>query len=97
MLNGKQKRYLRALAHHLDPIFQIGKGGVSDNLIQQIQDALEARELIKVSVLQNCEWDKDEVANQLAHRAQAEVVQTIGKVIVLYKESREKKRIELPR
>jgi RNA-binding protein len=97
MLSGKQKRYLRSLAHHLDPIFQVGKGGVNDNLIRQVKDALEARELIKISVLQNCEWDKDEVAEQLATGAEAELVQTIGKIIVLYKESKEKKRIELPR
>ncbi|KHF31277.1 RNA-binding protein [Anoxybacillus sp. BCO1] len=58
MLTGKQKRFLRSLAHHLTPIFQVGKGGVNDNMIKQIADALEARELIKVSVLKNCEEEK---------------------------------------
>jgi RNA-binding protein len=96
MLTGKQKRHLRSLAHHLDPIFQVGKGGVNDNLIRQIDDALEARELIKVSVLQNCDQDKDEVAQELAQGAEAELVQVIGKTIVLYKESEENKQIELP-
>ncbi|MDQ0339589.1 RNA-binding protein [Caldalkalibacillus uzonensis] len=96
MLTGKQKRYLRSMAHHLTPIFQVGKGGVNDNMVQQIRDALEARELIKVSVLQNCEEDKHEVAEQLATRAGAELVQVIGKQIVLYKESEENKQIELP-
>lgn len=97
MLTGKQKRYLRSLAHNLDPIFQVGKGGVNENLIKQIDDALEARELIKVQVLNNCMEDKDEVASALAKGAGAEVVQIIGNVIVLYKPSREKKRIELPK
>lgn len=96
MLTGKQKRHLRSLAHHLDPIFQVGKGGVNENLISQIEDALEARELLKVSVLQNCEQEKDEVAQELAKGAKAELVQLIGKTIVLYKESVENKKINLP-
>lgn len=97
MLTGKQKRYLRSLAHHLDPIFQVGKAGVNDNLIAQLKDALEARELLKVSILQNCDQDKNEVAQELANGAEAELVQLIGKTIVLYKESRENKEIQLPR
>ncbi|MBE2904576.1 ribosome assembly RNA-binding protein YhbY [Anoxybacillus sp. FSL W8-0382] len=96
MLTGKQKRFLRSLAHHLTPIFQVGKGGVNDNMIKQIADALEARELIKVSVLKNCEEEKEVVAEQLAEGAGAEVVQLIGHTIVLYKESREHKQIVLP-
>ncbi|WP_044894731.1 ribosome assembly RNA-binding protein YhbY [Bacillus alveayuensis] len=96
MLTGKQKRFLRAKAHHLNPIFQVGKGGVNENMIKQIVDALEARELIKVSVLQNCEDDRETVAQQLAEGAQAELVQIIGNVIVLYKESKENKQIVLP-
>jgi RNA-binding protein len=97
MLTGKQKRHLRSLAHNLDPIFQVGKGGVNPNLIVQVGEALEARELIKVSVLNNCVEDKNEVAEALASQTEAELVQVIGNVIVLYKESKEKKRIELPR
>ncbi len=96
MLTGKQKRYLRSLAHHLNPIFQVGKGGVNDNMIKQIADALEARELIKVSVLQNCEFDKETVAENLVKGTKAELVQIIGNTIVLYKESKENKKIELP-
>ncbi|MFJ7727017.1 ribosome assembly RNA-binding protein YhbY [Neobacillus sp. NPDC097160] len=96
MLTGKQKRFLRAKAHHLDPIFQVGKGGVNENMIKQIADALEARELFKVSVLQNCEVDKTEVAEQLAKGTGADIVQIIGSTIVLYKESVEKKTIKLP-
>ncbi|RSK27922.1 ribosome assembly RNA-binding protein YhbY [Bacillus sp. HMF5848] len=97
MLTGKQKRYLRAEAHHLTPIFQVGKGGVSENMIKQISDALEARELLKVSVLQNCEEDRDEVAQSLSEGAEAELVQVIGNTIVLYKESRENKKLNLPK
>ncbi|RID89493.1 ribosome assembly RNA-binding protein YhbY [Peribacillus asahii] len=96
MLTGKQKRFLRSKAHHLNPIFQVGKGGVNDNLIKQIGEALEARELIKVSVLQNCEEDRDDVSVALAKGARAELVQVIGNTIVLYKESRENKQIQLP-
>lgn len=62
MLTGKQKRFLRSKAHHLNPIFQVGKGGVNENMIGQIADALEARELLKVSILQNCDEDRDTVA-----------------------------------
>ncbi|WP_251554771.1 ribosome assembly RNA-binding protein YhbY [Neobacillus muris] len=96
MLTGKQKRFLRSKAHHLDPIFQVGKGGVNENMVRQIGDALEARELLKVSVLQNCEDDKTDVAHQLAEGADAELVQIIGNTIVLYKESKENKQIVLP-
>jgi len=96
MLTGKQKRFLRSQAHHLQPIFQVGKGGVNSNLVKQVEDALEARELIKVSVLQNCEEDKDTVAEELSTGSKAELVQVIGSTIVLYKESVNQKRIELP-
>lgn len=95
MLSGKQKSYLRSEAHHLQPIFQIGKGGLTEPIIKQIEEALEARELIKVSILQNCEEDKNEIAERL-QEAGIEVVQVIGKILVLYKESKEKKRILLP-
>ncbi len=96
MLTGKQKRFLRAKAHHLNPIFQVGKGGVNDNLLKQINDALEARELIKVSVLKNCERDKHAVARFIEDGTEADIVQIIGNIIVLYKESAENKQIELP-
>jgi RNA-binding protein len=96
MLTGKQKRYLRSLAHHLTPIFQVGKGGVNDHLIRHIREALEVRELIKVSILQNNLDDKHEVAQALAQGAEAELVQLIGHTVVLYKESRENKQIQLP-
>ncbi|RNB57660.1 ribosome assembly RNA-binding protein YhbY [Brevibacillus gelatini] len=96
MLTGKQKRFLRAEAHHLTPIFQVGKGGVNENMINQIKEALEVRELIKVSILQNNTDDKHEVAEELVAGAGAELVQLIGHTVVLYKESREHKTIQLP-
>lgn len=96
MLTGKQKRFLRSKAHHLNPIFQVGKGGVNDNLIKQIGEALEVRELIKVSILQNCEEDRNDVGPTLSKGARAELVQIIGNTIVLYKESKENKQLKLP-
>jgi RNA-binding protein len=96
MLRGKQKRFLRAKAHHLSPIFQVGKGGVNDNMIKQISEALEVRELIKISILQNCDEDRDTVASELVSGTKSELVQIIGNTIVLYKESKENKTINLP-
>ncbi len=96
MLTGKQKRFLRSEAHHLRAIFQIGKDGVNENMIKQINEALEKRELIKVSVLQNCLEEKDDIAAALVKGTQAELVQILGNTIVLYKESQENKSIELP-
>lgn|SRR5690625_5073014 len=96
MLTGKQKRFLRSKAHHLDPIFQVGKGGVNENMIKQVNEALEARELIKISILQNCEDDKNTVASSIEHGTKANIVQIIGNTIVLYKESVENKQIDLP-
>ncbi|MBP1947605.1 ribosome assembly RNA-binding protein YhbY [Virgibacillus litoralis] len=96
MLTGKQKRFLRSKANQLKPIFQVGKTGVNDNMIEQISEALEKRELIKVSILQNCMEDKNTVAEKLSAGAEAEVAQIIGNNIVLYKESQENKHIQLP-
>ncbi|HSI66047.1 MAG TPA: ribosome assembly RNA-binding protein YhbY [Planococcus sp. (in: firmicutes)] len=96
MLTGKQKRFLRSEAHHLDPIFQVGKGGVSETMLRQIEEALEKRELLKVSILQNNEDDKNEVAEQLAKGTGAELVQLIGLTVVLYKQSVNNKKIQLP-
>ncbi|MCG7407901.1 ribosome assembly RNA-binding protein YhbY [Paenibacillus sp. ACRRX] len=97
MLTGKQKRHLRSLAHHVQPIFQIGKGGVNDQLIRHIDEAIETRELIKISVLQNCDEDRNVIAAEISERSGCELVQVIGKTIVLYKESKDHKEIVLPR
>ncbi|WP_240376659.1 ribosome assembly RNA-binding protein YhbY [Bacillus piscicola] len=96
MLTGKQKRFLRKKAHTIKPVFQIGKAGVTANLIKQTADALEARELIKINMLQNCLEDKNEAAAELAAGASADIVQVIGSTIILYRESEENKQIELP-
>ncbi|HIV75128.1 MAG TPA: ribosome assembly RNA-binding protein YhbY [Candidatus Pseudogracilibacillus intestinigallinarum] len=96
MLTGKQKRFLRAKAHHEKPLFQIGKGGVNENLTKQLDDLLEKRELIKVAVLQNCLEEKDDIAAQLVDGTDACLVQIIGNTIVLYRESVENKTITLP-
>ncbi|MDO6655015.1 ribosome assembly RNA-binding protein YhbY [Anaerobacillus sp. 1_MG-2023] len=96
MLTGKQKRFLRAKANRLNPIFQVGKGGVNENMTKQIEEALEVRELIKVSILQNCDEDRNTVGGQLSTETGAELVQIIGNMVVLYKESEENKEIILP-
>ncbi|MCR2803799.1 ribosome assembly RNA-binding protein YhbY [Paenibacillus soyae] len=96
MLTGKQKRYLRSQAHHLQPIFQVGKGGTNDQLVRHIEEAIETRELIKISVLNNCLDDPKEIGVEVAKASGAELVQVIGKTIVLYKESKDHKTIELP-
>ncbi|WP_423055332.1 ribosome assembly RNA-binding protein YhbY [Zhaonella formicivorans] len=96
MLTGKQKRFLRAMGNEIEPIIQVGKGGVNDNVVKQVDEALEARELIKVRVLQNCLEEPEDVAEALAEETKAELVQVIGRNMLLYRESSEKPRIELP-
>src|SRR5690625_298606 len=95
MLTNKQIKFLKKEAHHLKPIFQVGKAGVNDMLVQSVDEALEKRELIKISVLQNCEEDKEDVADKLANNTGRELVQLIGNTIILYKQSKENKQIEL--
>lgn len=97
MITSKQRAYLRKLANPVDPIFQIGKDGISENFVKQIDDALEARELIKIHVLESAFLDPRDTVNELARLTQAEPVQAIGSKIVLYRESRNKKQIELPK
>lgn len=93
----KQRAYLKSLAMTMDSIFQIGKNSMTPELTKAVDEALEARELIKVSVLQNCADDPRELAAMLAERTRSQVVQVIGKKIVLYREGKnEKKKIQLP-
>ena len=96
MLTGKQKRYLRSLAHNIDPIFQIGKAGINDNMISQIDETLENRELIKIHILQNNFDDKNDLAQTLSQATNSEVVQVIGSMIIIYRESQENKELSLP-
>ena len=93
----KQRAYLKGLAMTMDPIYQIGKSSLTPEITQGVSDALEARELIKINVLKNCADDINNLARTLAERTHSEVVQVIGKKFVLYRESKEKKKIELPK
>lgn len=96
-MTSKQRSYLKGLAMNIDPIFQIGKSSLTPEFTESIIEALEARELIKITVLKNCMDDPKELAVVLGERTHSEVVQVIGKKIVLYKESKTKKKIELPK
>ena len=95
MLTSKQRAYLRSLAANEPAIMQIGKSGIGENLIKTVSDALEAREIIKLSVLENSGEEAREVAEALAEATGADVVGVVGKKVILYRESEKKKRIEL--
>lgn len=96
-MTSKQRAYLKSLAMKMDPILQIGKSSLSPDVTKSISEALEARELIKINVLQNCPDDPKVLADMAAERTHSQVVQVIGKKIVLYKEGKdEKKKILLP-
>lgn len=97
MLTSKQRAYLRGMAQELDTIFQIGKSGVTEEICLQLANALEARELIKARVLDNSGYTAKEAANEIAEAINCDVVSCVGTRFVLYKESENKKRIELPR
>ena len=97
-MTSKQRAYLKGLAMKMDAIIQLGKGGLTPENTKAVDEALAARELIKISVLQNCMDDPNELAQVVAERTRSQVVQVIGKKIVLYKEGKEgKKKIELPK
>lgn len=96
-MTSKQRAYLKSLAMTMDPILQIGKSSITPEVTASVSEALEARELIKLNVLQNCADDIHGIAEVLAERTRSQVVQVIGKKIVLYKEGKEdKKKIVLP-
>lgn len=97
-LNSRQRAYLKGLAMTMDPILQFGKNGLTPENTVSVDEALAARELIKISVLQNCLEDPRQIAEVLAEHTHSQVVQVIGKKIVLYREGKkEKKKIELPK
>ena len=97
-MTSKQRAYLKGLAMTMDPILQLAKGGLTPENTAAVDEALAARELIKISVLQNCLEDPRQMAEVLAERTRSQIVQVIGKKIVLYREGKnEKKKIELPR
>ena len=95
MITSKQRAYLRSLSTNLDTIFQIGKGGISEEICRQISNALEARELIKARVLESSGYTAKEAASEIAEAVDCEVVSCVGTKFVLYKESEKKKRIEI--
>jgi len=95
----KQRAYLKGLAMNIDPISQIGKGGLTTEYLESVEEALEARELIKINVLKNCLDEPKELAFAIGENTDSEVVQVIGRKIVLYREARqpEKRKIVLPK
>ena len=95
MLSSKNRALLRSMAMNIDTIFQIGKGGVSEETCRQIANALEARELVKARVLENSGYTAKEAAEEISAAIDADVVCTVGSKFVLYKKSEKKSRIEL--
>jgi len=95
MLTSKQRAHLRSMANTMDTILYVGKDGISENTVKEAYDALEARELIKCAVQQNCELTAREALDELCERLHAEPVQCIGRRFVMYRESNNNKRIEL--
>lgn len=96
MINTKQRSYLRSLANKMDAIFRVGKEGINDNFLKQIDDALEARELIKVSILKNSDYSAREASEIVCDELNCDGVQCIGSKFVLYRRSKKKPKIELP-
>ena len=96
-MTSKQRAFLKGLAMNLDPVFQIGKSSVTPENIEAIAEVFNTHELVKIAVLKNCLDDPNEIAQALAERTHSQVVQVIGKKIVLYKENKDHKKIELPK
>lgn len=97
MISGKQRSYLKGLANGIEPIFQVGKNGITESFLKQVDEALEARELVKINVLNNSLLETKNVAVEISDKLNAEFVQSIGNKFVIYRESEENKKIELPK
>ena len=95
IMTSKQRAYLRGLASTLSPIYRIGKSSISPEITKGIDEALEARELIKINVLNNCADNPRDIAETIAGRTKSQVVQVIGNKIILYRESKKHKKIQL--
>jgi len=95
-MTSKQRAYLKSLASSLDPVFQVGKSSLTPQVTEAIGEAFNTRELIKVAVLKNCMDDPGEIAEMVAQRTHSQVVQVIGKKIVLYKPDKDNPKIQLP-
>lgn len=96
-MTSKQRAYLRGLANKIDSIFQVGKSGISDNLIKQLNDALEAREIIKITVLETSPASAKDLGNELANLTNSILVQTIGSKITLFRARKKDSKIVLPK
>ena len=96
-ITSKQRSYLKSLASNINPIFQVGKASLTPELVNAVSEALEKREIIKLSVLKNCFDDPNELADTMAERTKSQVVQVIGKKIILYRPAKKDPKIQLPR
>ena len=96
-MTSKQGAYLKGLAMNIEPILSLGKASLTPEFTNSVAEALAARELVKINVLKNCMDDPREIAAIIAERTKSEIVQVIGRKIVFYKESKDKKKIELPK
>ena len=95
-MTSKQRAYLRSLSNTLNPVFQIGKSSLTPELTESVREAFNNNELIKIAVLKNCGDDPNEIGQTLAERTRSQLVQVIGRKIVLYRESKDNKKILLP-
>lgn len=96
-MTSKQRAYLRGLANSIDAIFQVGKGGISDILLEQLNNAIEARELVKITVLETAPGSAKELAEEIAIGTNSVVVQTMGNKITLFRQKKKNSKIELPK
>ncbi|QOX64572.1 ribosome assembly RNA-binding protein YhbY [Anoxybacterium hadale] len=97
MITSKQRSFLRSMAHDLEPSVYIGKAGLTENIVKEMNVGLEHRELVKVKLQEGCDLTPKETANELAQSLKAEFVQAIGRKFTLYRQSKDHKKIELPR
>ena len=96
MINAKQRAYLRSLAQTINPIFQVGKNGITDTLIEDLVNALTARELIKITILNTTPENKNEIAKAISEKTNSEFVQLVGNKLTLYKQNTNNPKIVLP-
>lgn len=96
MITSKQRSFLRTLANNMEPIFHLGKAGIEENFLKQIDDALESRELLKISILSNSGYEAREASDAICEELNCDGIQAIGNKVVLYRRSTKKPKIELP-
>lgn len=97
MLTGKQRRYLKGLANGLDQTVYVGKAGITPNIIKEMENGFEARELVKIKLQEGCDLSREQVADEIIAATDCEFVQAIGRKVTLYRRSKEHRQIELPR